>query len=140
MGFPSNFKEESSIQDILTKCIDFELSQHQHQHQNDHTNNYNKDEWLTMEMAVLLYMGKLNDAFLLWRRAGTVNTQQGQEEEERAEGLNLLWRIGSAMFQHESAAAFKAIHDILLHTMLPRPLNHYQKCTIKYMLMLLLKN
>ena len=125
------------MQDVLTKCINLELSQHQQQ-QNDETlattNNYNKDEWLVVEMAVLLYMGKLNDAFLLWRRTVPNNSATTGENDsnnnnimsnERPEGLKKLWRVGSAMFQYESNAAFKEIHDILNNqtNTIPQPLN-----------------
>ena len=71
--FPSSFEEEPSIQDVLVKCVNVELQQQQH----DDPNNYNTNEWLILEMAVLLYMGNLNDAFLLWRRTAP-NTQIGK--------------------------------------------------------------
>lgn len=144
--FPSTLKEVSSIDELLTKCIHMELQQ-------QHPNNFNSNnssssndmnEWMIMEMALLLYMGEINDAFLLWRRNTAPinnNTNNGthhpsllegdnesvvvnnRNNETQANGLELVWKIGAAMIQHDATSAFAAMQEMLQDDTIPKPLN-----------------
>jgi len=106
--FPSSFGNNPSlVEEIALRC-ELRAVNHSFPNTNADGSKIQHDQILVMEMACYLYLGRINQAWHLWRR--TLPSSDGTNY--RSESLQEIWKVGSAMVAHDSIQAISHLKQI----------------------------